>query len=98
MPQTTSSSCEELTLPFLYVVCWNFGWFSFFPDSSQTIVPRTFSHPAGALAANAAALPNDIVRANISAVINNVMRFLILSPPLDMGEVAGCATGSARPL
>jgi hypothetical protein len=25
--QVVSSSCEELTLPFLVVVCWNFGWF-----------------------------------------------------------------------
>jgi hypothetical protein len=35
--QVVSSSCEELTLPFLVVVCWNFGWFSFFPDFWQLI-------------------------------------------------------------
>jgi hypothetical protein len=43
----------------------------------------------------------------MSAAINNVMRFLIFSPPLpssqrenrhtSLGEIAGCATGSPRP-
>jgi hypothetical protein len=48
------------------------------------MVPRTFSHPAGALAANAATLPNDIVSAIASAAINNVMRFLIFSHLLSL--------------
>ena len=39
MLQVVSGSCEELTLPFLVVVCWTFGWFSFFPDCWQLIVP-----------------------------------------------------------
>jgi hypothetical protein len=51
--QVVSSSCEELTLPFLVVVCWNFGWFSFFPDCWQLMVPRSLVHPSGALAASA---------------------------------------------
>src|SRR5215217_8651672 len=56
--------------------------------------------------------PNDILSANISAVINNVIRLFIFSPPFSFRqsktdrlskptasfreEVAGCATGSAR--
>src|SRR5919112_1912138 len=48
------------------------------------MVPRTFSHPAGALGGNAATVPKDITSANISAVINNVMRFLIASHPLSL--------------
>jgi hypothetical protein len=51
--QVVSGSCEELTLPFLVVVCWNFSWFSFFPDCWQLIVPRSLVHPSGALAASA---------------------------------------------
>jgi len=59
-------------------------------------------------AAKAATLPNDIVNANISAAINNVMRFLISSHLLSilanaktglypsLGEIAGCAIGSTR--
>src|SRR5215217_9089651 len=58
------------------------------------MVPRTFSHPAGALAANAATLPKDIVSAIASAAINNVMRFLIASHPLSL--VAFNNTGPKR--
>ena len=43
MLQVVSGSCEELTLPFLVVVCWNFGWFAFFPDSSSLPNPRSKS-------------------------------------------------------
>jgi hypothetical protein len=49
-------------------------------------------------AANALPVAKDMLKAITSATTNKVMRFLILSPPLDMYEVAGCATGSARPL
>ena len=41
--------------------------------------------PACGLSANAAAAPpNDMVSANISAVINNEMRFFIFSHPLSL--------------
>ena len=44
--------------------------------------------PACGLSANAAAAPpNDMVSANISAVINNEMRFLIFSHPLSLTRV-----------
>jgi hypothetical protein len=36
------------------------------------------------VSANAAVLPNDIVNANISAVINNVIRRFIFSHPLSL--------------
>src|SRR5215207_5055061 len=51
--------------------------------------------------------PKDIDSANITAAINNVMRFFIFSPPLrsrqhenrptSFTEIAGCATGSPVP-
>ena len=38
------------------------------------------------IAAKAATLPNDIVSAIISAATNNVMRFLIFSPPFTLSK------------
>ena len=73
---TVSSSCEELTLPFLVVVCWNFGWFSFLPDSWQMMVPRSLVHPSGALAANAGTA---MAKARRAVATNIVMRLITLS-------------------
>src|ERR671910_3909563 len=72
----------------------HFGWL--FGLSQGFALPLKCPElPACGLSPKAAAAPpNDIVSANMSAVINNVTRFLILShpsPPKD--EVAGCATG-----
>ena len=78
MLQVVSSSCEELTLPFLVVVCWNFGWFSFFPDCWQLIVPRSLVHPSGALAASAGrALPNAINTVSVAAASSSLILLLI---------------------
>ena len=78
MLQVVSSSCEELTLPFLVVVCWNFSWFSFFPDCWQFIVPRSLVHPSGALAASAGrALPNAITTVSVAAASSSLILLLI---------------------
>jgi hypothetical protein len=60
--QVVCSSCEELTLPFLVVVCWNFSWFSFFPDCWQFIVPRSLELPSiGLMVVGMVAPPNGSV-------------------------------------
>jgi hypothetical protein len=48
-------------------------------------LPPWFSQFAGAILANATP-PNDIVSAIMSAAINNVMRFLIFSPPFPLSK------------
>jgi hypothetical protein len=74
--QLVSGSCEELTLPFLVVVCWNFGWFSFFPDFWQMMVPRSLVHPSGALAASATGAERE--SATMAATTNIVIRLMII--------------------
>src|SRR5215204_6447197 len=76
----------------------HFGWL--FGLSQGFALPLKCPElPACGLSAKAAAAPPKyMLSANMSAVINNEMRFFIFSPPPPFGGVAGCATGSARPL
>src|ERR687890_371790 len=91
----------------------HFGWL-FWLSQGFALPLKCPELPACGLSAKAAAAPpKDIVSASISAVINNVIRRFIFSPPLtarpktvtknsdrpppSLGGVAGCATGSTRP-